>query len=241
MSKRPRFHIALAATLFACVFGQQASADAQPIAGDPRVKIQGQTLRVLDGTLEADVALKRDGTASTRDAGGREHQGMWWIRPDFRVCVALKALWEGGDCGFASANNGRYELKLAPWSPPAVNAPLGAARYSGFERPRMAPGQIKLRAAQLTGKTIYARDQYSAYSLTFAADGTFNYKDELGVAFRGHYWTGNDGTLCLASRKYWRVGWCAFAHGRGISDLSHLNPITSPNFWMPAAFTPNPR
>ena len=228
---------ALAITTMALCYG--AIAASKPIVGNPRVKIEGQKVRVLDGMLDAIVTLNRDGTATTFDAGGREHYGMWWIRPDFRVCVALKALWEGGDCGFASANNGGYELKLAPWTPPTANPPLGAQKYSGFEQPRAGASRITLRPADLNGRTIYTRDQYTSYSLAMAGDGTFRYSDEDGIAFRGHYWIGKDGTLCLASRKFWRVGWCAYAHGSGLNALSHLNPTTSPQFWMPAAFTPN--
>lgn len=214
------------------------TATADSVQGDPRTKIQGQKIKVTDGNLEAMVQLSKDGTAKTFDGQGREHQGMWWVRPDFRVCVALKALWEGGDCGFVQNNGGLYVLTVAPWTQPIVNAPLGEARYKDFKRPVGHVSVVKLKAASLAGRAIKANDQYSAYTLAFAADGTFQYRDDLSVTFKGHYWTQNDGRLCLASRKYWRIGWCATVYGSG-GAISHLNPSTSPDFWMPAAFASN--
>ena len=217
---------------------QAAGADSTPVQGDPRLKIQGQKVQVTDGSLTAIVSLAKDGKASTFDGQGREHSGMWWVRPDFRVCVALKALWEGGDCGFVKNNGGQYELTVAPWTQPSVNPDLGAPRYSGFKRPVGHISVVKLKASALVGRVIKANDQYSAYTLAFAADGTFQYQDDLGASFKGHYWTANDGRLCLASRKYWRTGWCAVAFGSG-GQVTYLNPTTAPDFWMPAAFVSN--
>lgn len=222
----------LAAVFLAC---HGANAESTPVPGDPRLKIQGQKVKVMDGKLAASVVFAKDGTASTIDGQGREHRGMWWVRPDFRVCVALKALWEGGDCGFVKNNGGVHELTVAPWTQPSPNPDLGQARYTGFTRPAGHISVVKLKASNLVGRTIKANDQYSAYTLAFAPDGTFQYQDDLGVSFKGHYWTANDGRLCLASRKYWRIGWCAVAYGSG-GQIAYLNPTTAPNFWMPAAF-----
>lgn len=221
------------ATILAAILIFPAS---QARAGEFESLLLGRVIEATDGNMSAKIQLSPMSKAHAEIDGLFSQDGLWWARPDGRICVSFKDLWEGGDCGFIKRSGSSYSLTLGPWSPPRVWEDKRVRQREPIAAPSPMPSMVQLTREKLVGNTIVIEGKSAIVGLVFKDDGTFDYltlDDSPGaVTFTGHWWIRDDGAICFVARRLWKVGSCFAAHGgTGSIDYLALQMATRPEWY----------